>query len=106
MPRNVSQESLVLFPVVLFASLALVQQAPVSGQTPPPAETRTEATTLAPVTVPRPVAETTQICRTEAVTGSRFGRRVCRSSVQTEEDRAASREMLRQMQGARVPPSG
>jgi hypothetical protein len=50
--------------------------------------------------------ETAQVCRTEPVTGSRFGRRVCRSAVQSEEDRAASREMLRQMQGARVPPSG
>jgi hypothetical protein len=104
MPRRVSQESLVLFPVVLFASLALIQQAPTSGQTPPPAEL--EATTLAPVSVPRPVAETTQICRTEPVTGSRFGRRVCRSSVQTQEDRAASQEMLRRMQGARMPDGG
>jgi len=106
MPRNVPQESLVLFPVVLFASLALVQQAPASGQTPPLAETQTATATLAPVTVPRPVAETTQICRTEPVTGSRFGRRVCRSSVQTQEDRAASQEMLRRMQGARMPDGG
>ena len=95
-----------LFPVVLFASLALIQQSPASTQTPPPAQTEAVAT-LAPVTVDRPpVADTEQVCRTEPVTGSRFGRRVCRSRVQSEEDRAASREMLRQMQGARVPPSG
>lgn len=92
-----------LLSVALFASLALIQQAPASTQAPPPAETEANAT-LPPVTVNRaPVAETTQVCRTEPVTGSRFGRRVCRSAVQTEEDRAASREMLRQMQGARMP---
>ena len=89
-----------LSPVVLFASLALIQQTPATAPTAPPAEAvpATSAT--------RPAAEITQVCRTEPVTGSRFGRRVCRSAIQTEEDRAASREMLRQMQGARVPPSG
>ena len=93
-----------LFPVVLFASIALSQQAPQADQTQAEAPTRTA--TLPTVNAREPVAETAQICRTEAVTGSRFGRRVCRSAVQTEEDRAASREMLRQMQGARTPPSG
>ena len=99
-----------LFPVVLFASLALVQQAPAPGQAPPTVEG--QAVAQAPVAIlptvnaRPPVAETAQICRTETVTGSRFGRRVCRSAVQTDEDRAASREMLRQMQGARLPPVG
>ncbi len=98
-----------LFPAVLFAALALTQQAPQSPTTTPaptpPATTQTA--TLAPVTVTSPqVSDTTQVCRTEPVTGSRFGRRVCRSAIQTDEERAASREMLRQMQGARVPPSG
>ncbi len=93
-----------LFPVVLFASLALIQQAPAT----PPAQPAGEpgGSTPPATSAARPAADTAQVCRTEAVTGSRFGRRVCRSAVQTEEDRAASREMLRQMQGARVPPSG
>lgn len=94
-----------LLPVVLFASLALVQQTPAPEQTPPPAPA--QSATLPPVEVARNDASPiTQVCRTEPVTGSRFGRRVCRSSVQTEEDRAASREMLRQMQGARMPDGG
>lgn len=96
-----------LFPLVVFASLALVQQAPPS---PAPAQAQpaapSEAAAPPAASAARPTSETAQVCRTEPVTGSRFGRRVCRSAVQTEEDRAASREMLRQMQGARVPPSG
>ena len=93
-----------LFPVVLFASLALIQQAPATAPTQPPAETAAAAVPASSAT--RPAADTAQVCRTEPVTGSRFGRRVCRSAIQTEEDRAASREMLRQMQGARVPAAG
>jgi len=94
----------VSFPAVLIASVALIQQAPA----PAPTQASTEPTVVAaPASgAARPAADTAQVCRTEPVTGSRFGRRVCRSAVQTEEDRAASREMLRQMQGARVPPSG
>jgi hypothetical protein len=96
-----------LSPVVLFASLALVQQAPAAPATAQPAPgAQTEASATPPAGAAQPAAATAQVCRTEAVTGSRFGRRVCRSAVQTDEDRAASREMLRQMQGARVPPSG
>lgn len=93
-----------LLPLVLFASIALVQQTP---PTLPVATTsQAEVTTPPPATATRPVSDTAQVCRTEPVTGSRFGRRVCRSAAQTEEDRAASRELLRQMQGARVPPVG
>ena len=96
-----------LSPVVLFASLALVQQVPAAPATAQPAPgAQTEVSTPPPTVVARPTGDTAQVCRTEPVTGSRFGRRVCRSAVQTDEDRAASREMLRQMQGARVPPSG
>lgn len=98
-----------LFPAVLFTALALTQQAPQSAPTPPapPAPVEAQAAPAAPVTVAAaPVSDTTQVCRTEPVTGSRFGRRVCRSAVQTDEDRAASREMLRQMQGARMPDGG
>lgn len=93
-----------LFPAVLIASVALLQQVPATAPAQPPAA---PAAAAAPASgAARPAAETAQVCRTEAVTGSRFGRRVCRSAIQTDEDRAASREMLRQMQGARVPPSG
>jgi hypothetical protein len=96
-----------LSPVVLFASLALVQQVPAPPAAAQPAPgAQTEVSTPPAPSAARPTADTAQVCRTEPVTGSRFGRRVCRSAVQTDEDRAASREMLRQMQGARVPPSG
>jgi len=99
----------VLFPVALFASLFLLQQTPPAGQTPAPAPApaaaQPETTTLPSVNVAATPAEPTQTCRTEAVTGSRFGRRVCRNSVQTAEEAAASREMLRRMQGARMPDS-
>ena len=96
-----------LIPVVVFASLALVQQVPPSNA-PAQAQPAAPAEAAAPpaASAARPTSDTAQVCRTEPVTGSRFGRRVCRSAIQTEEDRAASREMLRQMQGARVPPSG
>ena len=99
-----------LVPVVLLASLALLQQAPPSAQgqaqaqaqaQPAPARLETVEVVAGPV---EPTA-VTQVCRTEAVTGSRFGRRVCRSSAQTAEDRQASQEMLRRMQGARMPDS-
>lgn len=93
-----------LFPAVLIASVALLQQAPATAPAQPAAAPTAAA---APASgAARPASETAQVCRTEAVTGSRFGRRVCRSAIQTDEDRAASREMLRQMQGARVPPAG
>jgi len=107
MRLKVSQESLVLIPVVVFASLALVQQAPPSNA-PAQAQPAAQAEAAAPPasSAAQPTSDTAQVCRTEPVTGSRFGRRVCRSAVQTEEDRAASREMLRQMQGARTPPVG
>ena len=75
------------------------QQAPAASAGPaaPAPDATPPATSGAP---PR------QICRSIPVTGSRFGRRVCRSAVQTQEDRAASREMLRRLQGARMPDGG
>ena len=95
-----------LLPVVLFASLSLVQQAPASGQTPPPAqaEAPAPAQSLQTVEVAAPDrSPITQVCRTEPVTGSRFGRRVCRSSIETTDERRDSQEMLRRMQGSRMP---
>jgi len=101
-----------LFPVALFASLLFLQQAPPASQTPAPAPAQARApapeaepTTLSTVNVAGTPPAPTQTCRTEAVTGSRFGRRVCRSSVQTADEAAQSREMLRRMQGARMPDS-
>ncbi|MGZ9099078.1 MAG: hypothetical protein ACXW3O_05185, partial [Brevundimonas sp.] len=71
-----------LLPVVLFASLALVQQTPPPQPAPAPAavEVPAEAAALPTVEVARPQlrSEIAQVCRTEPVTGSRFGRRVCR----------------------------
>lgn len=96
-----------LFPVTLFAALVVIQQAPSAAQAPTPAEaTAPETTTLPFVKVAGTASEPTLVCRMEPVTGSRFGRRVCRSSVQTAEEAAESREMLRRMQGTRMPDSG
>lgn len=99
-----------LFPVALFASLVLLQQTPPAGQTPAPAQApaaaQAETTTLPNVNVAATPAEPTQTCRMETVTGSRFGRRVCRNTVQTAEEAAQSREMLRRMQGSRMPDGG
>lgn len=102
-------------PAVLFASALFLQQTPQTAQTPAPAAApapatapaadSSEPTTLPTVNVAAAPAQPTQTCRTEAVTGSRFGRRVCRNTVQTAEEAAASREMLRRMQGARMPDS-
>lgn len=96
--------------LALAASLVL-QQTPPATPAPVTPPSQTDATATAPAAAEARVASTNeaapaQVCRTEAVTGSRFGRRVCRSVVQTDEDRANSREMLRQMQGARVPSVG
>ncbi len=98
-----------LFPVALFAALVLMQQTPAVSQAPAPVEATTpapETTTLPTVKVAGTAPEPTQVCRMEPVTGSRFGRRVCRSSVQTAEEAAESRAMLRRMQGARMPDGG
>lgn len=98
-----------LFPVALFAALMVMQQSPAVPQAIPPVEATAptpQATTLPPVKVAGAASEPTRVCRMEPVTGSRFGRRVCRSSVQTAEEAAESREMLRRMQGARMPENG
>ena len=98
-----------LFPVAVFASLVLLQQTPPAQQAPaapsPAAAPQSETAPRMNVNVAAAPAEPAQTCRMEAVTGSRFGRRVCRNSVQTAEEAAASREMLRRMQGARMPDS-
>jgi hypothetical protein len=102
----------VLFPAVLFASALILQQTPPTRGAPvPPAITPqpvtvAEQNNLPTVTVEGQRAAPTQTCRTEAVTGSRFGRRVCRNNVQSEDDRINSREMLRRLQGARMPDGG
>ncbi|WP_332678441.1 hypothetical protein [Brevundimonas sp.] len=103
-----------MFLPVLFASALILQQTSPAAQTAAPATAQTPAATaetgqvanLPPVNVAATPAQPTQVCRTEAVTGSRFGRRVCRNTVQTAEEAAASREMLRRMQGARMPDGG
>ena len=98
---------------VLFASALLLQQTPPAAQTAPPAPATAPTpgdagavANLPPVNVAATPAEPAQTCRTETVTGSRFGRRVCRSTVQTAEEAAQSREMLRRMQGSRMPDGG
>lgn len=99
-----------LFPVVLFASLSLMQQAPAPSQTPPPAPAEAQQAGSAALPTVEVTGENrspiTQVCRTEPVTGSRFGRRVCRSSVETTDERRDSQEMLRRMQGSRMPDGG
>lgn len=96
--------------LIVATTLALQQSPPMlpvklPATTPPPADASgadltAQATAAAVNTPPR------QVCRMEPVTGSRFGRRVCRGAAQTDEDRSDSREMLRRMQGARTPPVG
>ena len=95
-------------PVLLLASLALFQQTPAPAQTPTTVQPAAAASSLETVEVQAPPARSpiTQVCRTEPVTGSRFGRRVCRSNVETADDRRDSQEMLRRMQGSRMPDGG
>lgn len=101
------------FPVALLASVLIMQQTAPAAQTSatttapagPSAAAPQPAATIPTVNVAATRAEPAQTCRTETVTGSRFGRRVCRNAVQTAEEAAASREMLRRMQGARMPDS-
>ena len=98
-----------LFPVALFAALFVMQQSPAAPQAPAPAEATppaSETTRLPTVKVAGTAPEPAQICRMEPVLGSRFGRRVCRNRVQSAEEAAESREMLRRLQGARMPDNG
>ncbi len=95
-------------PLLMFVSLALFQQTPAPAQTPTTIQPAAAASSLETVEVQAPAARSpiTQVCRTEPVTGSRFGRRVCRSNVETADDRRDSQEMLRRMQGSRMPDGG
>ena len=96
-----------LFPVALLASLISLQQTPAApSASVAPASAPSTAQAPAPAdgrTVVARQAEPAQVCRTEPVTGSRFGRRVCRNSVETADERRDSQEMLRRMQGSRMP---
>ena len=94
-------------PVLFFASLALIQQAPAPAQAPATVQpVPTVSVETGEAQAPAAHAPATQICRTEPVTGSRFGRRVCRSSGETASARRDSQEMLRRMQGSRMPDGG
>jgi len=96
-------------PLLLLASLAAFQQqAPAPAQAPVTVQPEAPAASLETVEVQASAerAPITQVCRTEPVTGSRFGRRVCRSSVETADERRDSQEMLRRMQGSRLPDGG
>jgi hypothetical protein len=106
------QESPVLVPVALFASVLILQQTPPATgaarapATAPDSTVVAEETRLPTVNVQAQQPAPTQTCRTETVTGSRFGRRVCRNNAQSDDDRVNSREMLRRMQGSRMPDGG
>lgn len=94
-----------MFLPALFASLAVLQQTPLPAPQPTAlveARGQIEAPP-APAPATPPPSEPAQVCRTEPITGSRFGRRVCRGAVQTAADRRESQEMLRRMQGSRMP---
>jgi len=95
-------------PVLLFASLALMQQTSAPAQAPATVQPAVPVVSLETVDVQARAERSpiTQVCRTEPVTGSRFGRRVCRSSVETADERRDSQEMLRRMQGSRLPDGG
>ncbi len=95
-------------PILLLASLALAQQTPAPAQAPTTVQPAAAVTSLDTVEVQAQPARSpiTQVCRTEPVTGSRFGRRVCRSNIETSDERRDSQEMLRRMQGSRMPDGG
>ena len=103
-----SPECPLVSPVFLIASLFLAQQTPAPVQTPTTVQPAATVASLETVEVQAPTERSpiTQVCRTEPVTGSRFGRRVCRNSVETADERRDSQEMLRRMQGARFPDGG
>lgn len=101
-----------VFSVALFASVLFLQQTPpakgVHAPVQIPATAPASVVVAEETNIPTVAGEArrpspTQTCRTEAVTGSRFGRRVCRNNAQSEDDRVDSREMLRRLQGARTP---
>ncbi len=83
-----------LLSIAFLASLTLTQQAPAADAPPAPP---------APAPARSAPAEPERVCRTETVTGTRFSRRVCRNARQIAEEAAESREMLRRMQGSRMP---
>ena len=95
-------------PLLLFASLALFQQTPAPAQAPVAVQPAPPTASLETVEVQASAERSpiTQVCRTEPVTGSRFGRRVCRSSIETDNERRDSQAMLRRMQGSRMPDGG
>lgn len=107
MGYNISRR-LPVSPLLMFASLALFQQTPAPAQAPAVVQPAAPAASLETVEVQASAERSpiTQVCRTEPVTGSRFGRRVCRSSVETADERRDSQEMLRRMQGSRMPDGG
>ena len=94
--------------LALFTALFLQQPPPTASAPvmPAPQARAPDTVETARATIGVINAAPIQVCRMEPVTGSRFGRRVCRSATQTDEDRSNSREMLRRMQGARTPPVG
>lgn len=88
--------------------IALLQTtAPEVGATPAPATPPPPVVQPAPPPAPaaRPNFREELHCHNEAVTGSRLGRKVCRS--RADEDRIAddSRKTLENLQGARLPSS-
>jgi len=100
----------------IMATLAIGAQAPdplqAAPSNAPPAVSTSDAsgaaTILPTVTVAaaaepaEPVVER-MICRTDSVTGSNFPRRTCRTIRQSNADHDESREMLRRLQGSRMP---
>jgi len=100
-----------LLPVVaLVAVLSLVTEPLVSETviTQTPQRAQPAAAPTQPVLTgdtERNQGRTVRICRNERVTGSNLPRRVCRNRFQSSAAEQATREMLRQMQGARVAPA-
>lgn len=101
-----------LFLTGLIVGLSLSGQNPGVIQTPAPRAPPVERPTpTPPASTPGradpaetvETAQTRRVCRIETVTGSRFGRTVCREVRQNQDAQAESREMLRRLQGARFP---
>ena len=94
---------------VLLAT-ALLQAHTLPGTTAPPAAEQgvrmsAGANLRTPLTAEEQ-ADPQQVCRMEAVTGSRFPVRVCRTPRTVAANRAESQDMLRQMQGLPELPAG
>ena len=91
------------FPVVALLATLSFAQAPAVAEAPVVQLNRTAPAQPALTGDTEPnQGRTVRICRNERTIGSNLTRRVCRNRFQSSAAEQANREMIRQMQGARV----